>query len=167
MAPLTIAAAGGAGRAMFKSWMRDIKLAIQANSGFTPALLVWFAIAAVALLTAFSFLALTAYIWLVPQLGPVYAGLIMAGVFLLIALIGAAAAALTRRRTRQRAALERAARAQATSWLLDPKIIGVAMQAGRSLGWERLVPLALLAFLAAQWMRDRREPKTDGDDPQS
>ena len=150
---------------MFKNWMRDIKLAIQANSGFTPALLVWAGIVAVALMTAFSFLALAAYVWLLPQIGPVYAGLVMAGVFLLIALIGAIAAAMTRRRARERAMLERAARARATPWLLDPKIIGAAMQAGRSLGWERFIPLALFGFLAAQWLRERRAPNDDTDQP--
>ena len=77
----------------------------------------------------------------------------MAGVFLLIAVIGAAASALARDRTRQRAILERAARAQGATALIDPKVLSVAMQAGRALGWQRLIPLALLGFLAAQWVQ--------------
>ena len=81
----------------------------------------------------------------------------MAGLFLLIAVIGAAASALSRRQTRQRAIVERAARAQGTRALIDPKVLSVAMQAGRALGWQRLIPLALLGFLAAQWAQEARE----------
>jgi hypothetical protein len=97
-------------------------------------------------------------------LGNVFAGLVMAGIFVLIALIGAIVAAMSRRRARERAILERAARAHASSaWLLDPKILSVAMQAGRSLGWQRLVPIALLAFMAAQWAREHRERRPEDE----
>jgi Flp pilus assembly protein CpaB len=86
----------------------------------------------------------------------------MAGVFLLIAVIGAAASALARDRTRQRAIVERAARAQGTMPLIDPKVLSVAVQAGRALGWRRLIPLALLGFLAAQWVQEARGADTPG-----
>ncbi|MDR3422143.1 MAG: hypothetical protein P4L80_13025 [Xanthobacteraceae bacterium] len=147
--------------AMFKNWMRDIALAIQARSGVSAALFFWVVVIAIASLTAFAFLCVAAYDWLTVQFGAVYAGLIMAGVFLLIALIGAIVFAVSRRRAKERAILERAARAQGSSWLLDPKILGVAMQAGRALGWERIIPVALLGLLAAQWARERRESKSD------
>ncbi|MGO9627958.1 MAG: hypothetical protein ACLPXW_03045 [Xanthobacteraceae bacterium] len=149
---------------MLKNWLHDITLSVQARSGVTPALLVWFAIVAFALLTGFAFLCVAGYAWLSLQLGAVFAGLAMAGVFLLIALIAATAAAVSRRSAKQRAILERAARAQAsTSWLLDPKILGVAMQAGRTLGWQRIIPVVLLGFLAAQWMRESRHTATDAE----
>ena len=142
---------------MLKSWMHDITLALQARSGATPGLFVWLAIVAVASLTAFVFLCVAGYDRLALELGNVFAGLVMAGIFVLIAVIGTIVAAMSRRRARDRAILERAARAQAhSSWLLDPKILGVAMQAGRSLGWQRIVPIALLAFMAAQWVREHR-----------
>ena len=148
---------------MLKSWMRDLTLSIQARSGVTPALFIWLAIMAAALLTAFTFLCVAGYVWASTQLGPVFAGLAMAGVFLLIALISATVFSVSRSRAKQRAVMERAARAQASSsWLLDPKIMGVAMQAGRTIGWERAIPVALLAFLAAQWLlrgRPQGEPE--------
>jgi Na+/proline symporter len=149
---------------MVKSWMHDIKLALQARSGATPGLFVWLAIIAVASLTAFVFLCVASYDRLALELGNVFAGLVMAGIFVLIALIGAIVAAMSRRRARERAILERAARAHASSaWLLDPKILSVAMQAGRSLGWQRLVPIALLAFMAAQWVREHRERRPEDE----
>jgi len=143
-------------KVMLKNWMRDIALAVQAKSGVSPALLVWVAVIAIASLAAFAFLCVAAYDWLTLQFGAIYAGLIMAGVFLLIALIGAIVFVVSRRHAKERAILERAARAHGSSWLLDPKILGVAMQAGRALGWERIIPVALLGLLAAQWARERK-----------
>jgi hypothetical protein len=149
---------------MFKSWMRDVTLAVQARSGVTPALLVWLAIIPVASLTAFAFLCVAGYVWLSPQFGAAVASLIMAGIFVLIALAATIVCLVSRRRARERAILERAARAQqSSSWLLDPKILGVAMQAGRAFGWQRIIPVALLGFLAAQWAREKRERAADED----
>ncbi len=147
---------------MLKGWLRDITLSVQAKSGLTPAFLVWLAVVAIASLTAFAFLCVAGYAWLSLQLGAVFAGLAMAGIFALIAVIGAIVGAVLRRRAMDRAILERAARAQASSsWLLDPKILGVAMQAGRALGWQRVIPVALLGFLAAQWAFQKRERGPD------
>jgi hypothetical protein len=143
---------------MIKGWMHDIALAIQSRSGATAALFVWMGIAAVSGLTVFIFLCVAGYDWLATEFGSIFAALIMAGVFLLIAVIAAAIAATSRRHARERAILERAARAHATSsWLLDPKILGTALQLGRTLGWQRLIPVALLGFLAAQWAREYRK----------
>jgi hypothetical protein len=143
---------------MLKSWMRDVTLAIQAHSGVSAALFVWIGLLAVALLTAFAFLCVAAYNWLALQLGSVFAALIMAGVFALIAVIGAAISALSRRRAKERAILERAARAHAQpAWLVDPKILAAAVDAGRWLGWQRILPLALLGLMAVQWNREHRQ----------
>jgi hypothetical protein len=143
---------------MLKSWMRDVTLAIQAHSGVSAALFVWIGLFAVALLTAFAFLCVAAYNWLALQLGSVFAALIMAGVFALIAVIGAAISALSRRRAKERAILERAARAHAQpAWLVDPKILAAAVDAGRWLGWQRILPLALRGLMAVQWNREHRQ----------
>ena len=143
---------------MLKSWAHDITLAIRARSGVTPGLFVWLAVVAVACVTAFVFLCVAGYDWLALQLGNVFTGLVMAGIFLLIAVIGVIAAAFSRRRARERAILERASGARApSSWLVDPKILTAAAQAGRTLGWQRLVPIVLFAFIAAQWAREYRE----------
>jgi hypothetical protein len=148
---------------MLKSWMRDITLAIQARSGATPAVIVWLAIVALAALMAFVFLCVAAYDWLALQFGSVFAGLIMAGAFLVIALIGLVFSALLRKRAKQRALLERTARAHAPSWLLDPRILSAAVQIGRQVGWQRIVPVALLGFMAAQWTREYRQQGRDNN----
>ena len=150
---------------MLKGWMRDVALAVQAKSGATPGVFVWVFVLTLALLTAFVFLCVAAFMWLSLQFGGVVAGLIMAGVFVLIAAIAAIICSLARRRARERAILERAARAHAPSWLLDPKILATALQVGRSVGWQRIVPVALFGFIAAQWVREYRA--REGDNQQS
>ncbi len=142
---------------MIKSLTREVILAIQAKNGASAAVMVWLAIMTLALLTAFAFLCIAGYAWLAAQFGSVFAALIMTGIFVAIALVAALISALVRRRVRERAILARAAKAHAPPWLLDPKILGVVVEAGRSLGWERIVPVALLGFMAAQWARERRE----------
>ena len=140
--------------------MRDVTLALQASSGVNGAMFVWIGIAVFAALTAFAFLCLAGYDWLSTLFGTIYAALIMAGGFMVVALIGVAAVAISRSRTKARAEAERAARAQAaSSMLLDPQLLNLAMQAGRSLGWQRVAPVALLGvigFAAAQWFQSRR-----------
>ena len=55
-----------------------------------------------------------------------------------------------------------AARAQAPSRLFDPRIVGIALQTGRRFGWQRVLPIALLALLTAQWARDY-QTRADGN----
>jgi len=141
---------------MFKNLMHDMVLAVQTRTGITTPFVVWLIVVALAAVTAFVFLCVAAYDWLAVQIGSVYAGLAMAAIFVAIAIIGLIVCQLARRRARERAILERAARAHAPSWLLDPKILATAVQVGRSLGWQRAVPLALVGFMVAQWAREHR-----------
>jgi hypothetical protein len=149
---------------MLKSWMRDIALAVQARSGASPAVVAWLAVVALAALTGFIFLCIAAYDWLELQTGSIAAGLIMAGIFAVIGLISLVVSALLRKRARERAILERAARAHAPSWLLDPRLLGMAMQIGREIGWQRIVPVALLGVMAAQWGREHRQHGNNATD---
>lgn len=142
---------------MFKSVTREITLFIQSRSGLSTTVVVSAIVIVMALMIAFAFLCVAAYAWLMVQFGAVFAGLIMFGAFVSIAVIAAIICASARRRAREQAILARAARAHSPSWLLDPKVLGAAVEAGRSIGWQRLVPVALLAFLAAQWAREYRD----------
>jgi hypothetical protein len=138
---------------MLKSLTRDVFLAVQARSGVSPAMFVWAAVMVLASLTAFIFLCVALYGWLSLQLGGVIASLVVAGIFILIAAIGAIICTLVSHRVKQRAILEHA---NSPSWLLDPKVLTPALQAGRALGWQRIVPLVLLGFMATQLTRQHR-----------
>jgi hypothetical protein len=136
---------------------------VQAKTGLSSGFVISLAVAGIVALLAFIFLCVTGYVWLSIELGPVFGGLAMAGVFLLIGVLSAAASALARDRTRHQAIVERAARAQGARALIDPKVLSIAMQAGRALGWQRLIPLALLGFLAAQWVQEARRQEDTRD----
>jgi|SRR5579862_1104080 len=142
---------------MLKTLTREITLSIQAKNGASVAVMVWLGIMAVALLAAFVFLCVSGYDWFAVQFGSVFAALIMTGIFVVVAIVAAIVSALIRRRVRERAILARAAKAHSPPWLLDPKILGVVVEAGRTIGWQRLVPVALLGFMAAQWAREYRD----------
>ena len=146
---------------MFKGLMHDMALAVQTRTGISTSFIVWLVIVLLAALTAFAFLCVAAYDWLSLQMGSVYAGLVMAAIFVAIAIIGLGICLLARRRARERAILERAARAHSPSWLLDPKILATAVQVGRSLGWQRVIPLALVGIMVAQWAREHRAPSDE------
>jgi hypothetical protein len=148
---------------MLKNLQNDILLWVQAKTGLSSGFVISLAVAGIVALLAFIFLCVTGYVWLSIELGPVFGGLAMAGVFLLIGVLSAAASALARDRTRHQAIVERAARAQGARALIDPKVLSIAMQAGRALGWQRLIPLALLGFLAAQWVQEARRQEDRRD----
>jgi len=142
---------------MFKSLTRELALAIQARNGASRAVLVWFAVMSLALVTAFVFLCVSGYDFLSLNFGSVTAGLVMAAIFAAIAIAAAVVSALIRRRVRARAILARAAKAHRPSWLTDPRVLSAAVQIGREMGWQRIVPVALLGFMAAQWAREYRD----------
>jgi hypothetical protein len=142
--------------------MRDITLAIQARSGASPGIFVLSGVIVVACLTAFIFLCVALYGWLSIQVGAVNAGLMAAGIFVVIAAIAAIIFALIRKRVRERAIVERAARSNSASRLLDPKILATALQAGRAVGWQRIVPIVVLGFIAIQWTREYRGNPHEG-----
>ena len=122
---------------------------------------VWMVVMALAVLMAFLFLCISGYDWLSQRYGNVTAGLIMTGIFIAIAIVAAVTSALIRRQVRQRAILARAARAHSPSWLLDPRLLNAAVQVGRSAGWQRIVPIALVGIMVAQWAREYRKQDPD------
>jgi hypothetical protein len=141
---------------MFASLKQTISLWFTEKTGLTVNFLIFLCIAVFAALVAFIFLCVTGYAWAAVELGPVFGGLATAGVFLTIAACCWAAATLSRARARQRAILERAARSRRAPALMDPQMLKIAMQAGRYIGWQRLIPIASLGFLATQLVRERR-----------
>ena len=145
-------------------WLRQLALMVTVRTGFSAQIIVCFAIAAVAMVMACGFLCAAAFVWLASRYDALTASLILAGVFLLIAVIAAIAGALARRRNIERARLELAAR-KAANWL-DPKMISVGLEIGRTIGWRRIVTLAGVAMFAAglakEWFAagDKKPPES-------
>lgn len=144
-------------------WLRHIALNARARTGFGPQPIAWFLIAAVSLALALGFLCTAAFVWLASRYDAVTAGLILAGVFLAVAIIAAVAGWMARRHNMERARLELAARSHA-GWL-DPKYLAVGIEIGRTLGWRRLITLAAAGLLAAgaakEWFGSREKSESD------
>jgi hypothetical protein len=146
-------------------WLRHIALHAKARTGFGPQLVVWSLIAVVSLALGLAFLCIAAFVWLARRTDAVTAGLLLAGGFLIIAIIAALACWIARRRNSERARRELAARSYA-NWL-DPKFLAAGVEIGRTLGWRRIATLAAAAMLAAglgkEWFGSAEKKSADGD----
>jgi type VI protein secretion system component VasK len=147
-------------------WLRFFTLKAQASTGLSSGIVISAVIAAAAAVIAAIFFLVAAYVWLADLYDGLIAGLIMAGVFVLIALVAVVVCLAVRRRNMERARLELAARSNAT-WL-DPKLVATGYQIGQAIGWRRLAGLAAVAVLVAavskEWTGQKEEPDTD-DEP--
>ena len=148
-------------------WLRHYVLSAQARTGFGPQIVICAVVATVASMAALIFLTIAAFIWLADRYDALIAGLVLAGVFILVALIAIVALLIARRRNMERARLELAAHSSNANWL-DPKLMATAFQVGQAIGWRRLASLAAVAVLAAALAREwtgRDKPPTDDDAP--
>jgi len=165
------AACGVAELGRMSGWLRHFALTTQARTGVSGSLVIWTLLAAVAAALALIFLLIAAFVFLADRYDGLTAGLVLAACFAAIALIALIACLLTRRRNRERARLELAARSSAGAGWLDPKLLAVALQIGQAIGWRRLASLAVVGVLAAgltgEWFRraetDEEEPKTESE----
>lgn len=147
---------------MLANLRHNAGLWLKEKTGLTAAFFIFGGIATVAALIGFIFLCVSGYDWAVAELGPVFGGLASAGVFLAIAACSFTVASSSRKQARRRAALERARRTQSASQLINPKTLKVIVQAARHIGWQRLIPIALIGFLATQFARERRSRDSEG-----
>src|SRR5262245_50331989 len=102
-------------------WLRYFALRAQVRTGVDSPVLIWATVAAMAAVVAFVFLLIAVFIWLADRYDALTASVVMGCVFLVIALVALMACLLIRRRNKERARLELAARASASAGLFDPK----------------------------------------------
>ena len=124
-----------------------LRLQMQARTGLSTGIFVWALVGLVFAVVAFVFLLASAFIWLAERFGPLVAALALAAFFMLSAIIALVACLLIRNGTRRQAALALAERKRAMA--LDPKLIGVALQVGRSMPWRWAAPALAAIALAA------------------
>jgi hypothetical protein len=148
---------------MLANLQQTVSLWLTEKTGITAGFLAFGATAVIATLICFIFLCVSGYAWAAAALGPVFGGLALAGGCLAIAACCLAVALTSRNRAQHRAVLERARRSQGTSSLINPKTLQVVIQAGRHVGWPRLIPIALVAFLATHFARQYRRPTYNSD----
>ena len=121
------------------------------EDGVSTGPFVWLGLACCAIVFTFVYLCVAGYAWLSISLGPVFGGLAN----------GRCLPPDCRHRRRRIRNFTTAHSCNAPFWsarrkapirrqprFTDPRMLNVVMQAGRAVGWQRLVPLALLAFLS-------------------
>ena len=148
-------------------WFRNFTLKAQVRTGLSSGLVIWAIVAVIAAIVAVIFFLVAAYVWLADRYDGLIAGLVMAGIFALIALIAIIACLTSRRRNMERARLELAARSRETNWL-DPKLVAMGYQIGQAIGWRRLASLAAVGVLAAALSKEwsgRNETQAESDEP--
>jgi hypothetical protein len=114
---------------MLANLKHNVSLWLTEKTGFTTAFFAFGGAALGAALMGFIFLCVSGYAWAAAELGPVFGGLVSAGVFMAIAACSLAVAASSRSQARKRATFERAHRTQGASVLINPKTLQLVMQA--------------------------------------
>jgi hypothetical protein len=150
-------------------WLHYFILKAQARAGLTSQVAIWGVIAAVAAVIALVFFLVAAFVWLADRYDPLTAGLVLGGIFLLVALIALTACLVVRSRNMERARVELAARSSAN--FLDPKLMAMGFQIGQAIGWRRLASLAAVGLLAAglakEWLARDNPGAAEDDEPTS
>jgi hypothetical protein len=138
--------------------VRDIKQRI--NAAVQTA--IWNGIAGVAALVMFGFLCAALFVWLEHLYGSLYACLLLAGLFFLVAVVALLVAAGIRRREARLAELR--ARRTANMWR-DPAMLSTGLQFARTMGLKRTAPVLVLGAAALGLVLSRLAlGRRDGDD---
>jgi hypothetical protein len=146
---------------MIQGWLTHLTLTINAR-GNTPALAVWGLVASLALAITLIFLTIAAYIWIEQRYDRLTAALVLAGFYLLVASVAAITMAVQRRRMIERAKIELAAH-KAQHPIIDPRLLAIGLELGRTIGWKKGLPLAAVGVLAAGIAREWSTHRAAGD----
>ena len=137
---------------MFESllapWRAKFRLAISATACY--------AIAGVAGAIAFAFGLAALYSWLAQVFSPIIACLIIAGAFLVIAIVPILIYGAKQRAEEKRVA-EAVAKARATQWI-SPSTLSLGLQAARILGRNRGLAAAGVGALVVGWLISQMMP---------
>ena len=137
---------------MFESllapWRAKFRLAISATACY--------AIAGIAGAIAFAFALAALYSWLAQLFSPIIACLIIAGAFLVIAVIPILIYGSKQRAEEKRVA-EAVAKARATQWI-SPSTVSLGLQAARILGRNRGLAAAGVGALVVGWLISQMMP---------
>jgi hypothetical protein len=136
-------------------------LVAKSKTGLGPDVIVWGLVALIGAAAAVIFLVIAGFIVLADAYSPLTAALVMAGAFLLVAILAAILCLTAQRRIAERSRVALAARTSAL-WF-EPKLLAAGVELVRSIGLRRLVPLAAIGVLAGglarEWIMSDRPPE--------
>jgi hypothetical protein len=119
---------------------------------------VWGSIAVVSVVAVLFFLCLGTFVWISQHYGWVAASFVLGGFFLIAAVISSFAFIVVRRGDNP--PTSPVPTAQRAQWWLDPAVLTMGLQLGRSIGARRLIPVLLVGALGAGWIMSR-SPATE------
>lgn len=123
--------------------------------------LVYGIIAACAGIVAFMFAVIAVFLWAQQRYDTIVAAGTAAAIFLLVAVIALISLAVARKRAARRKAREEAeAHAAAPSWLSDPATLLTAFQVARTIGFGKVIPLAIAGIAAFGFLGKKRDSKS-------
>jgi hypothetical protein len=145
-----------------KDWLRYAELTAKAKTGMSVGFAAWLLVAILALLTTWAFINVSGFVLLAARYDPLIAALSLSAAWLVIGIVALIAAAIVRRRN---STMARLALSERTSnpWL-DPRLLSIGIEIGRSLGRRSLVPIVVIGMLALGVARElfrRDEPPRD------
>jgi hypothetical protein len=141
-----------------------LQLRLKAQTGLSSGVVLGALIALLGAILTFLFLLVTAFIWLADHYDALTAALVLAGSFLLIAIVAMLVSLRTHRGIIERAELALAAQKSAIS--LDPTVLGLVMQVGRGIGWRKvmaLVPVVIIAAGVGMQLLGRQKSRREND----
>ncbi len=120
---------------------------------------------AVCLFITIAFLCAAAFVYVLQQYGPIQACLVGAGVFLIASALGAIGYAVKKKQIQREEAARRAQAAKSSmqAALTDPMLLAVGLQALRTIGFRRLVPLLAIGGVAIGLLARRGHPDRTSD----
>jgi hypothetical protein len=121
--------------------------------------LIWVVVAIGAASVAVGLLCAALFIWMDEHFGPIWACLTLAGAFLLVVCIAVSAIVSIRRRQARILAVRKQS---AATLLRDPTVLSIALQVGRTLGFKRAIPLALVGAFLVGMVLSRSAPRDGG-----
>ena len=146
---------------MFESllapWRAKFRLAISGT--------ICYAVAGVAGAIALAFGLAALYSWLAQLFSPIIACLIIAGAFLIIAIIPILIYGAKQRQEEKRVA-EAVAKARSTQWI-SPATLSLGLQAARIVGRNRGLAAAGVGALVAGWLISQMMPAEDATDDET
>lgn len=151
-------------------WLGYLKTAAKAKTGISGGVVVGTVVAAAAVVATIVWLSVTLFIFIAERYDdPTLAGLVLSGIYLIIAVIAAIAAVIARRVNQRRAEEALQARKSAfTSTLLTgglaPTLLSAGLQVGQSIGWRRIVMLAGVVLLTTGVVREWSAHQTEAND---
>jgi hypothetical protein len=114
---------------------------------------VWGSVAAVSVVSMFFFLCLGTFVWTSQHYDWVVASFVLGSFFLIAAGVSSFAFIVVRREyDHPPSPLPATQRAQ---WWLDPAVLGIGLQLGRTIGVRRILPVLLVGALGAGWIMSR------------